>query len=144
MRLYVDVIWRAILMIQAERESGGSGGSSSDNNEQIEEEEVQGEEEEQEQEQEQEKELVQEQDQEKEQEQEQEQGKRFEKHEEKEARRGRPYKVQGGQGKERKGVVANSFKELVDKGRGKLVFTEQLLCFLWKQKLLFFEVSCFP
>ena len=35
---------------------------------------------------------------------------------EKPAKKGRPYKVCGGKAKDRKGIVATSFKELVEKG----------------------------
>merc|ERR550532_3380085 len=43
----------------------------------------------------------------------------------KQQKKARPYKVQGSQGKERKGIVAGSFKELVEKARGKFPSEEQ-------------------
>ena len=45
------------------------------------------------------------------------------------ANKGRPYKVCGGKAKDRKGIMASSFKELVEKGERIKQFSESVIQF---------------
>ena len=49
--------------------------------------------------------------------------------EERPANKGRPYKVCGGKAKDRKGIMASSFKELVEKGERIKQFPESVIQF---------------